>query len=205
MRLPDLLPKRLSSRYADPMGRAVARTGITPNMVSLLGFVGVCASGVLVARGDLLIAGIVFLVCSALDMVDGAVARATGKASPYGAVFDAVLDRMGEAALLAGAAYYFGERGEHWHTAAVFAALVGSISVSYIRARAEVVGLELREGLFRRQERVVLITLALLTGFLAVGIWILAVLSQVTALQRFYAVTRVLWGASEADGGPASA
>ena len=190
--LPNLLPQRLPQRFSDGLGRTVARTGLTPNMLSLLGFAGNAFAAYLVVREALLWAGIVFLVFSAFDMVDGAVARATGRATPFGAVFDAVLDRASEALLLAGCAWYFGERGENVQAAVTYAALFASVAVSYMRARAEVVGLPMREGLFRRQERVVLLGAGLLFNALTLAIWPLAVLANFTALQRFWLIARAL-------------
>lgn len=188
----NLLPQRIPQGAADAIGRTVGGLGITPNMISLAGLIGNAIAGFLVTREMLVAAGIVFLVFSALDFVDGAVARATNTASPYGAVFDAVLDRWGEALVLAGIAWYFGDRGEYVQAGVTYAALFGSIAVSYMRARAEVNGLEMREGLFRRQERVVLIGLGLLFNALTVVIWLLAVLANLTALQRFWLIGRGL-------------
>jgi CDP-diacylglycerol--glycerol-3-phosphate 3-phosphatidyltransferase len=188
----NLLPQKLPRSFADPVGRSVARLGITPNMVSLGGFGGNLLAALLITRGQLLTAGIVFLVFSALDLVDGAVARATNRATPYGAVFDAVLDRASEAIVLAGCGWYFEDRGEHVQAAVAYAALFGSVAVSYMRARAEIAGLSMREGLFRRQERVVLLGVGLLFGWLTVVVAILAALSQLTALQRFWMITRGL-------------
>ena len=191
MRL-NLLPGRLSESVANPIGRALGGTGITPNMVSLAGFFGNLLAAYLVMREALLAAGIAYLVFSAHDLVDGAVARATGQASTFGAVFDAVLDRAGELVLLAGCAWYFAERGEEIQAGVTYAAAFGSVAVSYMRARAEVVGLTGREGLFRRQERVAVIGLGLCLNGLGVAIWVLAVLANVTALQRFWRILRAL-------------
>ncbi|MCC7366517.1 MAG: CDP-alcohol phosphatidyltransferase family protein [Dehalococcoidia bacterium] len=182
----EILPQRMPQGIADGIGRGVGRLGITPNMISLLGLAGNIGAAVLVAREELLWAGIVFLFFSALDMVDGAVARATNTASPFGAVFDAVLDRIGEAAVLTGMAWYFADRGEQVQAAVTYAALLGSVAVSYMRARAEVMGLSMREGLFRRQERVALVGLGLLFNGLTVVAWLLAILANLTALQRFW-------------------
>ncbi|GIW14081.1 MAG: CDP-alcohol phosphatidyltransferase [Tepidiforma sp.] len=189
-----LLPTRLPKGLQDAIGRSVGRLGVTPNMISLAGALGNCGAAVLVARGELLAAGLVYLLFSALDLVDGAVARATGKATPFGAVFDAVLDRASEGLVLAACAWYFAERGEEWQTASSFAALLGSVSVSYLRARAEVEGVQMREGLFRRQERVAVLGIGLLVGWLGAAILVLAVLSNLTALQRAWMLTRALQG-----------
>ena len=188
----EILPRRIPQGMADRIGRGVGRLGITPNMISLFGLLGNVGAAYLVATEELIAAGLLFLFFSALDFVDGAVARATNTASAFGAVFDAVLDRVGEAALLVGIAWYFGDRGEYVQAGVTYAALFGSVAVSYMRARAEVMGLQMREGLFRRQERVVLLTIGLLLNGLTVVIWILAALANLTALQRFYLIARGL-------------
>lgn len=196
----QILPQRVPTNIADPVGRAIGRMGITPNAISVAGFAGVAVAGWLVTREALVAAAIVFLVFSALDLLDGAVARATGMATPYGAVLDAVLDRAGEIALLVGCAWYFGERGEDIQVALTFAALLGSVSVSYMRARAEAAGMSMREGLFRRQERVGLLTIGLLFNGLTVVIAIMAVLTNLTALQRFAVLARGLRAMDAEDG-----
>jgi CDP-diacylglycerol--glycerol-3-phosphate 3-phosphatidyltransferase len=192
MRRLNLLPQRLPQGVADTIGRTVGRAGITPNMISLAGLIGNVIAAYLVIREALLAAGLVYLAFSLLDLVDGAVARATGTASDYGAVFDAVLDRASEALVLAACAWYFGDRGEYVQAGVTYSALFGSIAVSYMRARAEVVGLSMREGLFRRQERVALLAIGLLFNGLTIVIWVLAVLANLTALQRFWLIARGL-------------
>lgn len=186
----NILPQRLPQGMADGLGRTVARTGVTPNMLSLFGFVGNLVAAWLITQDKLLAAGVVYLAFSAIDLVDGAVARATGTASPFGAVFDAVLDRASEAIVLAACGWYFADRGEEIQAGVAYAALLGSVAVSYLRARAEVGGMTMREGLFRRQERVALLGVGLLFNGLTVVVWVLAVLSNVTALQRFWMVVR---------------
>jgi CDP-diacylglycerol---glycerol-3-phosphate 3-phosphatidyltransferase len=181
----NILPQRIPQGIADGIGRSVGRLGVTPNMISLFGFAGNVAAAVLITRDQLLAAGVIYLVFSALDFVDGAVARANGLASPYGAVFDAVLDRASEALVLAACGWYFGARGENIQAVVAYAALLGSIAVSYMRARAEVVGLSMRDGLFRRQERVALLGLGLVFNGLTLVIWPLAILANLTAFQRF--------------------
>jgi CDP-diacylglycerol--glycerol-3-phosphate 3-phosphatidyltransferase len=134
----------------------------------------------------------VYLFFSGVDLLDGAVARATGQASDYGAVLDAVLDRSSEALVLVACGWYFGERDDHWYSVAAYCGLFGSVAVSYMRARAEVQGMSMREGLFRRQERVAVLGGGLLLGFLGPVVVVLAVLSNVTALQRFVMLGRGL-------------
>jgi CDP-diacylglycerol--glycerol-3-phosphate 3-phosphatidyltransferase len=193
----NVLPQRLPKNVADKIGRSVGSLGITPNMISLFGFAGNVLAAALIMREALLWAGIVYLVFSALDLVDGAVARAMGLASPFGAVFDAILDRVSETLVIAACGWYFAERGEYVQVTVTYAALFGSVAVSYMRARAEVVGLSMRDGIFRRQERVALLGLGLLFNGLTVVIWVLALLSNITALQRFGMLVTGLRGKDE--------
>jgi CDP-diacylglycerol--glycerol-3-phosphate 3-phosphatidyltransferase len=173
-------------------------------MVSVAGFAGNVAAGALAAAGELSWAGALMLVFSALDLLDGALARKTGTVTRFGAVFDSVLDRLSEAAVLAGLLYYFADRGDHTQEIIlIYAAVVGSIMVSYARARAEAIGIELREGLFTRAERVILVAGALIIGVDAVllaALWILAVFSHFTALQRVYTVRRRLTAGDAREG-----
>ncbi|HJP40297.1 MAG TPA: CDP-alcohol phosphatidyltransferase family protein [Dehalococcoidia bacterium] len=180
----SILPQRLPRNLEDSLGRFVARFGVTPNMVSIVGLGGNIGCAWLIVEGQLLLAGIAYLFFSALDLVDGAVARATGQATPYGAVLDAVLDRASEGVVLAGCAWYFADRQEWWQLGFTFAAIFGSVAVSFTRALTEVEGLQLREGIFRRQERVVVLGLGLLLNGLTIVVGVIAVLSNLTAVQR---------------------
>jgi CDP-diacylglycerol--glycerol-3-phosphate 3-phosphatidyltransferase len=141
------------------------------------------------------------LAFSALDFLDGALARATGQATPFGSVFDAVLDRVSEAAVLFGLLWWFSERGDRTEELLIFVAVVGSILVSYVRARAEVIGLKMREGVFTRTERVVLVGGGLIIegagveDALTAALWILAVLASVTAAQRL----GIVWWQTRGD------
>jgi CDP-diacylglycerol--glycerol-3-phosphate 3-phosphatidyltransferase len=190
--MPKLLPTRLPAGFSGAMGRAVARTGITPNMISVLGLAGSVAAAVLIAREQLLVGGIVFVAGSLLDLVDGAVARATGRATPYGAIFDAVLDRAGEAVVLTGVAWYFGRSDDTPGVVLTFLALFGSIAVSYVRARAEIEGMTMREGLFRRQERVAVLGAGLIVGYPIYAVGLIAALGNFTAVQRSWMVANFL-------------
>jgi CDP-diacylglycerol--glycerol-3-phosphate 3-phosphatidyltransferase len=188
----SLVPHRVSTRFTDPIVSPLASAGVTPNMVSAAGFAGNVAAACLAAGGMYVAAGVLMLVFSALDLLDGALARKTGRVTAFGAVFDSVLDRLSEAAVLAGLLFHYTEIGGHrQEVALVFAAMVGSIMVSYVRARAEAIGVDLREGLFTRAERVLLLGLALMTGvnvIVLAALWVLAVMSHATAAQRVYTV-----------------
>ena len=153
-------------------------------MLTLAGVLGNAGAAFLAARGDFLPAGIVMLAASSLDMLDGALARATGKATRFGSVFDAVMDRVSEAAVLFGLLYYFSDRGGREEELLIFAAVTASFLVSYTRARAEIVDIPLREGLFGRAERVLLLGIGLMIDQATVALWILAVAAGATAVQR---------------------
>ena len=150
-----IVPHRVSTRFTDPLVSPLAAIGVTPNIISIAGFLGNVAAAALAAGGMFIAAGSVMLFFSALDLLDGALARKTGTVTKFGAVFDSVLDRLSEAAVLGGLLFHFSQEGGHtMEIALCYAAVVGSIMVSYVRARAEGIGLELREGLFTRAERV---------------------------------------------------
>ena len=179
-----LLPRSAPRWLTDPIVGALARVGVTPNMLTLAGVLGNGGAAALAARGDFLPAGIVMLAASSLDMLDGALARATGKATRFGSVFDAVMDRLSEAAVLFGLLFYFSDRGGREEEMLIFAAVVASFLVSYTRARAEIVDVPLREGLFGRAERVILLGIGLIVDQVTAALWILAVAAGVTAVQR---------------------
>jgi CDP-diacylglycerol--glycerol-3-phosphate 3-phosphatidyltransferase len=194
-----IVPHSVSTRFTDPIVSPLASIGVTPNMISAAGFAGNVAAAAFAAGGQLRLAGALMLIFSALDLLDGALARKTGTVTRFGAIFDSVLDRMSEAAVLAGLLYHYTQVGGHTQEIVLaYAAIIGSVMVSYVRARAEGIGLELREGLFTRAERVILLGGALIIGFGVVlwALWALAILSHLTAAQRVYAV----WQKTRGDG-----
>lgn len=194
----------LQGRAPAPVIAAVVRVfvalRVTPIMLTVAGFLGNVTAAWLIAEGALFTGGVLVLVASGLDLFDGAVARATGTASRFGALFDSTLDRMSEAVVLFGVAWHFVALGRGEEAALAFAAVVGSLLVSYVRARAEGLGLELKDGLFTRSERVVLTGVMLITGWVRGGLWILAVLSLLTAFQRLWIASRALLREDEATG-----
>ncbi len=182
-----LVPHKVSTRITDPVVGPLASAGVTPNMISVTGFCGNVLAGCLAAGGHFFWAGVAMLIFSGLDLLDGALARKTGAVTRFGGVFDSVLDRMSEAAVLGGLLFHYESVGGHTQEVVlIYAAVVGSILVSYVRARAQGEGIDLREGLFTRAERVLLLGGALVIGHGVVlwALWILAVLSNVTAIQR---------------------
>jgi CDP-diacylglycerol--glycerol-3-phosphate 3-phosphatidyltransferase len=187
-----LLPSRAPAAVINPIVGGLASAGVTPNMLSVAGLLGNGVAALLIAQGHLAVGGIVMLLASALDMLDGALARATGKASPFGALLDSVFDRLSEAAVLFGVVLYALDRGNEDQAALAFVAIVGSLMVSYVRARAEGLGVSMTDGLFTRPERVIVLGAALLIGWLTPALWLLAVLTMLTAFQRLYLGARAL-------------
>lgn len=190
-----LLPARPPAAAIAPIVRILTASGVTPTMLTTAGLVGNAVAAALVVRGSLFGAGVVVLLASALDMLDGAVARATSSDSRFGALYDSTLDRFSEAVVLFGIAWYAFDEGNRQMALLAFAAVVGSLMVSYVRARAEGLALQLRDGIFTRAERVVLTGIMLIVGYLEIGLWILAVLSLFTAFQRLWIAARMLLAA----------
>ncbi len=197
---PRLLAGRAPALLLDPVVRVLAWAGVSPAMVTTAGLIGSLVAAVLIARGELVAGGIVVLLAAGLDMFDGALARATGRATRFGAVLDATFDRISEAAVLFGMLVYELELGNREESLLIFAALTGSLLVSYVRAKVEAMGGTMSDGLFTRTERVVLTGAALITGWLRAGLWVLAVLTLLTAAQRLLAAPRALRSASLRDG-----
>jgi CDP-diacylglycerol--glycerol-3-phosphate 3-phosphatidyltransferase len=184
------IPRSAPGWLTDPVVRPLARIGVTPNMLTVLGLLGNIGAAVLAAEGEFLWAGLAVLAASALDMFDGALARATGQATPFGSVFDATFDRISEAAVLFGLLVYFSDRGDRVEELLIFVAVVGSLLVSYVRARAEIIGVQMKEGFGTRLERVAIMGVGLIAAdlvdidVLRAVLWILAILASFTALQR---------------------
>ncbi|MFD7655536.1 phosphatidylinositol phosphate synthase [Actinosynnema sp. NPDC059797] len=186
------------SRVTDPIGAWLLRRGLTPNAVTVLGTVGsVAASLWFIPRGQLLAGALVVAVFVLFDLLDGAMARAGGGGTRFGAVLDATCDRVADGALFAAIAWWaFGE-GEHGLAAAALVSLVGAQVVSYVKARAEATGLVAGDGgLAERAERFIIGLVGVgLHGLgvpyiLPVALYLLAALIVATVVQRLLAVSR---------------
>ena len=204
-------------RILDPSIRFMIRLGVTPNMITTMGLLGNIAAAAILIYSALYVpascywwvglAGWVIIGFSILDMVDGRMARVGNLSSTFGAFYDSVLDRYSELFTLSGIAFYFIETGHPVATVITFLSLIGSIMVSYVRARAEGLDVECKVGLMQRPERVVLTSVgAILCGlcadacretfdpmwFLLVPQIIIAVLANYTAFVRINHVRKQL-------------
>ena len=189
------------SYFEEPSARLFQAVGLTPNAITMLGFAVCVVSAYLVASGWLFWGGVAFLVGSILDLMDGALARLTGRETPFGALLDSVFDRLGEAALFVGLGIY-ALRADHsdeyraFFITALLLALIFSQGVSYLRARGEGLGVFTRAGLMTRTERVILLGIGLLLGWvpwLLFGILVLmAAVSCFTLFQRMFTIRNML-------------
>jgi CDP-diacylglycerol--glycerol-3-phosphate 3-phosphatidyltransferase len=179
---------------AGPLSKIVPlleATGITPNGLSLIGFAFSALIGVLLGLGFLRIGGFLLIFAALFDTLDGALARATGSVTEFGAFLDSSLDRYSEGVTLAGLAFYYAQLGgSTQEIMLLFATLLGSLMVSYTRARAEAVGIDCKVGIMQRPERIIVLVLGLLTGWMTIALWVLALLTNFTALQRILDVRR---------------
>ena len=170
----------------------VAKTGISPNVVTTIGLLVALVTAWVLSTGHFFLGGFLVLVSGAFDMLDGAVARISGRSTRFGAILDSTFDRLSEAALFLGLLAYYANQGSFQEVVLVGAALVGSMLTSYVRARAEGLGLKCEVGLFTRPERVILLAIGLIFNQMLVILWIIAVLSNLVAWQRLFYVGQQL-------------
>ena len=188
----DYLRRWLDLAFA-PLASFLLWCRITPNQVSLMGILLNLVSAALLVDGQLPLAGLVYMLAGSLDLLDGALARLAKKSSRFGAFLDSTADRISEGVVFAAIAYYFARHGQPVDAALTVLALLGSLLVSYTRARAEGLGLECKVGIVTRAERVVLIAFGLMFGLLPAAIYILVVLTAFSATQRIVHTLRQLY------------
>jgi CDP-diacylglycerol--glycerol-3-phosphate 3-phosphatidyltransferase len=181
------------------LGRALAGMGLTANMLTVIGLALNAVVAAIIAFDHPRVGGVLLLFASAFDMLDGAVARATGTTSKFGGFLDSTLDRYSEAVVLGGVLIYLLNTAD-WKTGSllVFASVVGSLMISYARARAEAIGFKASVGLVARPERVILLAVCLIIGQPLWALWALAILTQITAFTRIAHVWRLATAESAA-------
>ena len=181
-RRPDLV-----ARLADPFGRAIARAGVHPNTLTSLGLVLTAAAAIAVATGAPMLGGLLLIAGGLMDLFDGSVARASGRATPFGGFYDSVSDRISDGMILAGIAFAVADRPRL--LALTLTSLVLAEVTSYVRARAESIDLECDVGVLERAERAILIIVGLLFAPLFEPVlWLLAIGGAVTVVQRVHHV-----------------
>ena len=186
--------KEQVARVSDPVARLLLGARVRPNQLTVLGLFASVLSAAAFAADRQVLGGCLLAVAGALDILDGALARVSGQVSPFGAFLDSVLDRYSDLLVLAGLVVLFGRRGALGEVLVTLAALVGTVMVSYTRARAESVGVECRVGLMERGERILTLILGALLGLLVPAVWIVAVGANLTAIHRIVHTRRATRG-----------
>ena len=178
----------------EPLARLINRTGISPNLLTVMGFVLTVGVAYVLATGHLQIGGVLLALAGLFDALDGTLARLAGRRSRFGAFLDSTVDRFSEAVIFMGLLVHYTQHGGRQESFLIYATLVGSLMVSYARARAESIGIECKGGVLTRFERAVVLVVGLILNQMLITLWIMAVLSNFTALQRIYLVWRATGG-----------
>ena len=170
---------------------------LTPNAISITGLIGNIIAAVLIFENHFVLGGIAFILGSVCDMMDGRYSRMSGKGSPFGAFLDSTLDRVEEGVVIAAIAWHFADSGNEIAAAFCVLVVLGSLMVSYTRARAEALGVECKVGLATRPVRVVILSIGILfaegelidsVNLLPAAIYVMAALTAITTVQRVWHV-----------------
>src|SRR5512147_3115229 len=174
----------------DPLGGFLNRLGLTPNMVTMLGLLGNTVGAIYLARGEMLTGGLWIALMTPVDALDGTMARLRGESSDFGAFVDSVSDRYSELIIYGGLLYHFLTQSDMLGGMLVFGAAAGSVLVSYVKARAEGLGYQAKVGLLTRAERYIVLAPSLVFNQLYIGLGIIAIFANITALQRIWYVRK---------------
>jgi CDP-diacylglycerol---glycerol-3-phosphate 3-phosphatidyltransferase len=182
----------LDFRLTHPFVGILSRSGISPNALTIIGLAIGIGAAYLIAISHFLIGGSLVLLSGLFDLLDGALARFSKRATKFGAVLDSTIDRITEAAIFLGLLFHFISKGSTLGIVLVFLVMVGSFLVSYVRARAEGQGLECQVGWFTRAERILILAISLLLNQVFIGLWILVVFIYITIIQRLVYLGKTL-------------
>ncbi len=187
MTITDFLRKKFNKTLVF-VSSLFLKTGLTPNFVTLLGLLGSIGAALFIADGKLVVGGVIASLAGMFDAIDGTMARLLGEPSKFGCLFDSLIDRYSEMTLLFGILVYFSSTNNNTGIILVYLALCGSFLVSYIRARAEGLGVEVKTGILTRVERLFILVLSLYVKQPLIGVLIIALLGNFTAFQRLWFV-----------------
>ena len=176
--------------WLDPVAAFFNRMGLMPNTMTLLGLAGNIIGAVLIALGHMTWGGIIILLMGPVDALDGTMARLRGMAGKFGAFVDSVTDRYSELAIFGGLLYYYSTHGDALSSIGIYAAAAGSVMVSYNRARGQSLGWDTKIGILSRMERFLVLAPALILNYPMVGVWIIAIFANITAVQRIIDIRR---------------
>ena len=196
--LSDLLRKRFK-HILDPIGAFLNRLGIYPNTMTIIGLIGNTVGAFFLSQGQTFIGGMFILAMGPVDALDGTMARLRGESGVYGAFVDSVTDRYSELVIFGGLLFYFLSQGDWLASGLTYLAAAGSVLVSYVRARAQSLGYEAKVGTFTRFERYIVLAPSLVFGYPLIGVAIIALGANITALQRIVHIRREVQNEAEAD------
>jgi len=168
----------------DSVGAFLNRLGLMPNTVTILGLIGNTLGAYFLARGQMTLGGVLILLMGPVDALDGTMARLRSEPTEFGAFVDSVTDRYSELVIFGGLLYYYLQQGDILLAALAYLAAAGSVLVSYTRARAQSLGVDTKVGILTRLERYLILSPALVFNIPHIALWILAVFTNLTALQR---------------------
>jgi CDP-diacylglycerol--glycerol-3-phosphate 3-phosphatidyltransferase len=180
--------RKYSKVLVEPIARLFSVTGISPNVLTIVGSLLMFSVAFVLAQGHFILGGVLITVFALFDAIDGTLARMTSQTSRFGAFLDSTLDRFSEAVIFFGLFIYYLQHDQSTELILIYATVVGSLMVSYARARAEGIGVPIKDGLFTRFERILLLVVGLLFNLVSPVLWILAIFTNFTALQRMYVV-----------------
>ena len=187
MSFSDLL-RQWFKNVLDFFGKIFTRIGLTPNAMTLIALVGNIIASILIATKNIQWGGILVLVMGPLDAVDGTMARLQNKVTSFGAFLDSISDRYSELLILGGLLVYFIQLKEWQACLLVYFAAMGSVLVSYIRARGEALGFSAKAGILTRVERYLVMAPSLIFNVPLIGLWVIAIFGNLTAIQRIWQV-----------------
>ena len=170
----------------DPIGAFFNRIGLMPNTMTILGLLGNTVGAYFLSQGQMTYGGLIILAMGPVDALDGTMARLRGEPSEFGAFVDSVTDRYSELVIFGGLLFYYVQDGDLVMALVTYFAASGSVLVSYVRARASSLGYDTKVGILTRMERYLVLAPTLVLGYPWVGLWIIAVLANITALQRIW-------------------
>jgi CDP-diacylglycerol--glycerol-3-phosphate 3-phosphatidyltransferase len=187
-------PRNGAQEFREQARDRLIQSRLTPNAISMVGLVGNLIAAVLITQEMFVLGGIAFILGSIMDTLDGRYSRMSGKGTLFGAFLDSTLDRIEEGIVITAIAWYFAEQGDSLAAAACVYVVLGSLMVSYTRARAEALGVECKVGLATRPVRVVILSIGILfaSALLAPAMYVMAALTTVTVIQRVWHVRRAL-------------
>jgi len=181
---PTDLMRQHGKGIVDPLADFFIRLGLRPNTMTLIGLAGNIVGAAFLSQGYMTVGGLLILLMGPFDALDGTMARRLGHPTKFGAFADSVTDRWSEMLIFFGLLYYYLQHADVLACLLVFAATMGSVMVSYTKSRAETLGFDCNVGVLTRMERYLVMAPALVANIPIVALWIVAVLANVTALQR---------------------